>query len=182
MELSGSRSASSRRALVAIGLAAVVSAASVVAASLDPMPVADPVVLGLDQQAPPQQPAQPDPMAFTDADRLFVYFQIAPEQSADFELVLKKMKEGLTASTKPERQQQNQSLKVIKLADMQQGNWMYVFILDPVVKGVTYDPFKILNESMPADDVRQLYDKVLPGLKGISRAGFTEIFSSGGMN
>jgi len=182
MELSGSRSVWSRRAIVALGLAAVVSAASVVAASVESKPVADAVGLGLDQQQPPPQPAQPDPMAFNDADRLFVYFQIAPEQSADFELVLKKMKEALVASAKPERQQQNKGLRVIKLNDMQQGNWMYIFVLDPVVKDVTYDPFKILTESLPAADVTQLYEKVLPGLKGISRAAYTEIVSSGGMN
>jgi hypothetical protein len=181
MELLGALSAWRRRALIAASVAAVVSAASV-AARPDSGPGAAPIVIGLDQDPAPQPAPQEDPMTFNDADRLFVYFQIAPEQSADFELVLKKMKESLVASTKPERQQQNGTLKVIKLNDQQQGNWMYVFILDPVVKGASYDPFKILGESMPAADVSQLYEKVLPGLKGISRAGFTPIFSMGAMN
>ena len=55
------------------------------------------------------------------------------------------------------------------------------FVLDPVVKGITYDPFKILGEALPADDVRQLFESVQPGLKGISRAAYTEI-AGGGMN
>jgi hypothetical protein len=171
MKLSGAFVAWIRRAGVALSLAAVVTAASVVAAGPDYRPVS----IGLDQE-------QPDGMTFNDADRLFVYFQIAPEQSSDFELVLAKMKEALTASTKPERQQQAKGLKVIKLNDLQGGNVMYVFVLDPVVKGVTYDPFKILGEALPADDVRQLYEKVSPGLKGISRAAFTNVMNMGGMN
>lgn len=169
MERSGALSAWARRGAFVVGLAALVSAVSVVAAS----PAATPIEIGLDQE-------QPDGMTFNDADRLFVYFQIAPAQSADFELVLTKMKEALTASAKPERQQQAKSLKVIKLNDLQGGNTMYVFVLDPVVKGVTYDPFKILGEALPADDVRQLFEKVQPGLKGISRAAFTQIFAAGG--
>jgi len=168
MKLSGAFSAWRRHGLAVVGLAAFVSAASVVAAGADYRSVAEPVAIGLDQE-------QPDGMTFTDADRLFVYFQIAPEQAKDFELVLTKMKEALSSSTKPERQQQGKSLRVIKLNDMQGGNWMYVFVLDPVVKGVTYDPFKILGEALPADDVRQLFEKVQPGLKGISRAAYTEI-------
>jgi len=173
MELSGSQLAWSRRVLAVAGLAAVVSAASLVAVGPDRM-AADPVALALNQ-------AQPDGMTFNDADRLFVYFQIAPEQGSDFELVLTKMKEALTGSAKPERQAQAKGLKVIKMTDLQAGALMYVFQLDPVVKDVSYDPFKILGESLPADDVRQLYEKVQPGLKGISRAAYTEVVR-GGMN
>lgn len=173
MELSGSQWAWSRRVLAAAGLAAVVSAASVVAVGPDRL-AGDPVALSLDQE-------QPDGMTFNDADRLFVYFQIATEQATDFELVLTKMREALTSSAKPERQAQAKSMKVIKMTDLQGGALMYVLQLDPVVKGVSYDPFKILGESLPADDVRQLYEKVQPGLKGISRAAYTEV-SRGGMN
>ena len=170
MERSGALSAWARRGVFVLGSAALVSAVSVMAAGRD----ATPIAIGLDQEQ------QPDGMTFNDADRLFVYFQIAPAQAADFELVLTKMKEALAASTKPERQQQAKSLSVIKLNDLQGGNTMYVFVLDPVVKGVTYDPFKILGEALPADDVRQLFEKVSPGLKGISRAAFTQIFGAGG--
>jgi hypothetical protein len=174
MKLSGAFSAWNRRVLAVVGSAAVVFAASVVAAGADYRTVAEPVAIGLDQE-------QPDGMTFNDADRLFVYFQIAPEQAKDFELVIAKMKEALASSTKPERQAQAKGLRVIKLNDMQGGNWMYVFVLDPVVKGITYDPFKILGEALPADDVRQLFESVQPGLKGISRAAYTEI-AGGGMN
>ncbi len=173
MELSGSQWAWSRRVLAVAGFAAVVSAASVVAVGPDRL-TADPVALALES-------AQPDGMTFNDVDRLFVYFQVAPEQGSDFELVLTKMREALTASAKPERQAQARSMKVIKMTDLQGGALMYVLQLDPVVKDVSYDPFMILGESLPADDVRQLYEKVQPGLKGISRAGYSEV-SRGGMN
>jgi hypothetical protein len=159
-----------------MGVAAVVTAATATAA--DPRSATGPMDLGLGQEA--QQP--PDQMTFNDADKLFLYFSIAPEQSTVFEEVLQKMKDALLASTKPERQQQSQHMQVLKLNDLQAGNVLYIFVLDQVVKGVSYDPFKILGESLPADQVRGLYDKVLPGLKGISRAAFTEVLPRRSMN
>ena len=125
---------------------------------------------------------QPDPMAFN-ADRLFVYFQVAPETTSDFELVMDKVKAALTGSDDPQRRQQASGWNIVKLdAPQADGSIMYIFILDPVAKGVSYDPFKILGDALPAGEVRELYDKVGPGVRGISTAPFSALMQMGGMN
>jgi hypothetical protein len=173
MKLSGFLSAFGRRAWVAVGLAVVVSAVSVVGAY-------GPAVASV--ASLPVVQDQPDPMTFN-ADRLFVYFQVAPEVSRDFELVMNKIKTALAGSDDPERRRQASGWDVVKLdAPQADGNIMYIFILDPVAKGVSYDPFKILGDALPAGEVRELYDTVGPGVKGISTAPFSNLISMGGMD
>jgi hypothetical protein len=167
MKLSGFLPVRGRLAWVAGGLAVVLSAAAVVGAA-GPMTSA-----GQDQ---------PDPMAFN-ADRLFVYFQIAPEATSDFELVLNKVKDALAGSDDPTKRQQASGWDVVKLNSPQtDGSIMYIFILDPVAKGVTYDPFKILGDALPAGEVMELYEKVGPNVRGISTAPFTSLMKMGGMD
>lgn len=175
MELSGSLSAWSRRVVAVAGLAAVVTAGSVVAASFDARSTSEPVTLSLHGQE------QPDLMVFQ-SDVQLVYFFIVPTHTQDFEFTMSKVKEVLMKSEKPERQQQAKGMRLFKVGTPGgDGNITYILMLDPVVKGVTYDIFKILGEGMPYDDVKQLYDKLAPGYKGASPTNVMEI-RSGGMN
>jgi hypothetical protein len=173
MELSGSLSAWSRRVAAVAGLAAVVTAGSVVAASFDSRSTSDPVALSLHGQD------QPDHMVFQ-SDVQLVYFFIAPTHTQDFEFTMSKVREVLMKSEKPERQQQARGMRIFKVATPgNDGNISYVLMLDPVVKGLTYDVFKILAEGLPYDDVKQLYDKLQPGYKGASPTNVSEIKSAG---
>jgi hypothetical protein len=159
---------------VALGLMIVAAAVPVRAQQAAPPPQQTP--------PPPQQtpaPPQPDNMVFT-ADKMLVAFSIAESSAADFEAVMEKVKEVLAKSEKPERKQQAAHWKVLRLEAAQNGVLTYFCYIDQVVKGATYDPFKILAEGMPPDEVRKLYEKLSPGLKGINLAPLAKIIDMGG--
>ncbi len=75
---------------------------------------------------------------------------IKPDKTADFEAVIAKLKEALQKSEKPERKQQAASWKVFKSPDPAAGgNVLYVFVIDPAVKGADYTVSTILAEAFP---------------------------------
>jgi pyruvate/2-oxoglutarate dehydrogenase complex dihydrolipoamide acyltransferase (E2) component len=85
---------------------------------------------------------------------------VKPDKGADFEAVMAKLKEALQKSEKPERKQQAQSWKVFKSPDPAAGgNVLYVFIIDPSVKGADYTVSTILAEAFPPAEVNELYKK-----------------------
>jgi hypothetical protein len=82
---------------------------------------------------------------------------IKPDKTADFEAVIAKLKEALQKSEKPERKQQAASWKVFKSPDPAAGgNVLYVFIIEPSIKGADYTVSTILNEAFP-QEVQALY-------------------------
>ena len=93
-------------------------------------------------------PAAADPMKF-DSSIAMVLNEVKPDKVADFEAVWIAIKAGLAASPKPEHQAQAASLKMLKLATpLPAGsNALYIFSIDPVGSGMSYDPVKILFES-----------------------------------
>ena len=83
---------------------------------------------------------------------------IKADKTADFEMVVTKLKEALAKSAKPERKQQAMSWKVFKAAEPGAGgSVLYVFIVDPSVKGADYSVANILAEALPADQVNEIY-------------------------
>jgi len=126
-----------------------------------------------------QAPAQPDPLVFT-SDRMLVIIRVAESASIDFEVTMGKVKEVLAKSDKPERKQQAAHWKLLKATMPQDGVLNYFFVLEEVAKGLSYDPFKILGEALPPEEVKALFDKVGPGLRGISAAPLAPIVSMGG--
>jgi hypothetical protein len=117
------------------------------------------------QAAPAAQPpatpaaaAQAAPTARTFAsDGGMVLNFIKPDKTADFEAVIAKLKEALGKSDKPQRKQQAASWKVFKSPDPAAGgNVLYVFMIDPSVKGADYTVSTILAEAFPAE-VQALY-------------------------
>jgi hypothetical protein len=109
-----------------------------------------------------------------------VIVRVAEASSIDFEVTMGKVKEVLARSDKPERKRQATGWKLVKATDPQDGILNFFFILDRVEKGVSYDPFKILGEALPAEEVRALFEKVGPGLRGISALPLGPIVSMGG--
>jgi len=88
-----------------------------------------------------------------------ILYTIKAASTADFEMVLNKTKEALTKSEKPERKQQAASWKVFKSPDPAAGgNVLYVFVIDPSVKGADYTVSTILAEAFP-QEVNDLYKK-----------------------
>jgi len=77
---------------------------------------------------------------------------IKPDRTADFEAVIAKLREALQKSPKPERRQQAASWKVFKSPEATTGgSVLYVFVMDPAVKGADYTVSTILAEAYPAD-------------------------------
>jgi hypothetical protein len=109
-------------------------------------------------QAAPAAAAQAAPAARLFAsDAGMVLNFIKADKTADFEAVMGKLKEALQKSTKPERKQQAASWKVFKSPDPAQGgNVLYVFMIDPSVKGADYTVSTILAEAFPTE-VQALY-------------------------
>ena len=108
--------------------------------------------------AAPAAAAQAAPTARTFAsDGGMVLNFIKPDKTADFESVIGKLKEALQKSAKPERKQQAASWKVFKSPDPAAGgNVLYVFMIDPSVKGADYTVSTILAEAFPTE-VQALY-------------------------
>ena len=74
-------------------------------------------------------------------------------------MVIGKLKEALQISEEPERKQQAASWKVFKSTDpAESGNVLYVFMIDPSVKGADYTVSTILSEAFPAE-VNALFAK-----------------------
>ncbi len=121
------------------------------AAAASPAPSAAPT-----EQQPAAQPAKPQPRIFG-AEAGMVFNTIKGDKTADFEMVIGKLKEALQKSDKPERKQQAASWKVFK-SDLPVGggNVLYIFIVDPPVKGADYTVSTILSEGFPTE-VQELF-------------------------
>jgi len=111
------------------------------------------------QGAAPAQPAAPanNPFVFPGDGGVILNF-VKADKTADFESVLGKVKEGLAKSEKPERKQQASGWKVFKATEPgPSGAVIYVFVMDPVVKGADYSVGNILVEAFGQTEGQALY-------------------------
>jgi hypothetical protein len=120
-------------------------------------------------QDPAPAPQQPDQYTFT-ADSMLMFIGVAESATADFEGFMAQVKDVLTKSEKPERKQQAESWRLVKIETPQNGVITYALMLEKVVKGTSYDLFRILSEGLPPDKVKEIYDKVGPHIKSLSFA------------
>jgi hypothetical protein len=112
------------------------------------------------QQGQPADQAKPvsQPRNFNNDGGMVLNF-IKPDKTADFEMVMKRLKEALLKSDKPERKQQAAGWKVYKSPDPAGQNVLYVFVIDPAVKGADYQVSNIIAEAFPkeANDILKAY-------------------------
>ena len=159
---------------VVLGFAAA-SAPALHAQQTTPPPTPTP-----QQPTPTPTPTPPDPFMF-DADAAFIFLSVAPEAVADFEAMMAKVKESLGKIDKPERKTQATNWKIIKADAQQNGLTMFIFMLDPVSRGVSYNPWTIMTEAaVPPADVKAFYDKVAPNIKGINMLSYKPLISMSG--
>ena len=84
---------------------------------------------------------------------------IKADKTGDFEATVAKLQEALDKSEKPERKRQAASWKVFRAVEpAANGNVLYVFTIDPAVKGADYTVSAILAEAFP-NDVQSLYKR-----------------------
>ena len=114
-----------------------------------------------------QQPAAPPPASqaqsasvarvFGSNTGLVLNF-IKADKTADFEAVMAKLKEALDKSSDPLRKQQAASWRVYKSAEPAAGGAaLYVYLVDPAVKGADYAVTTILSEAFAADELNALF-------------------------
>jgi hypothetical protein len=139
MELSGSWSASSRRAVVVMGLAAMLFLAPGLNAQ-GQTAAQDPA------QQQQQQAPQPDALKFT-TDNAVVYNFVAPGKAMQFEESWAEIKAKLASSDKQELKDLATSLRMFKVDAPSPEGTVYLFVLEPASKTESYNPIKILYES-----------------------------------
>jgi hypothetical protein len=116
------------------------------------------------EPAAAQQPAGA-PVLPLEGDAVIVTMLIKPDKTADFEAVLNKLKEALAKSEKAERKQQAAGWKVFKSSQMAQGNAVYIFLINPVVKGQEYDLTRLIAEVFPVE-VQEVFAKYKDAFAG----------------
>ena len=131
---------------IVVGLAVAVLSATTVFAQAAPA-------------AAPAQPAAapPNPFIFNSDGGVILNF-VKADKTADFEMVMGKLKEALAKSEKPERKAQAAGWKYFKAGEPgPNGAVIYVFIMDPVAKGAEYSVGNILVEVLGATEGQALY-------------------------
>jgi hypothetical protein len=161
--VSGFRSATGRRTLIAIGVAASLCAAS----TLKAHPAQDPAAPAA---AAPAQTA-PDPLKLNTEFALIIN-QIKSEKAADFESAWTTIKGKLSSSAKPELKELGDGLKIYKVDTPPVAGQpvVYIFHLQPPSKTQSYDPTKILYYSGAFPDRPEadaLYAKIKDAYQGI---------------
>jgi hypothetical protein len=112
---------------------------------------AAPVFAQATPAAAPAQAAAPNPFVFPGDGGVILNF-VKADKTADFEMVLGKVKEALAKSEKPERKQQATGWKVFKASEAgPNGAVIYVFVMEPVIKGGDYSVGQILVEGFGAE-------------------------------
>ncbi len=138
--------AQGRHVLSALGLVVgVLSASSLHAGQAAPAPAA---------QATPA----PTTRLFPNDGGMVLNF-IKADRTADFEMVMAKLKEALGKSEKPERKEQAKGWKVFKSPDPAGANVLYVYIIDPAVKGADYQVSTIISEGFTGAEVNDILKK-----------------------
>jgi len=125
------------------------------------------------QAAPAQQaPAAPAQAAPAPQARVFtgeiglMFNVIKPDKTADFEMVMGKLKEAFAKSDDPVHKQMAQGWRVIKNPEpIQGGNYLYVFLIDPVVKDADYTVSRVLAKAFPAEvqEIFKVYSACFAG-------------------
>lgn len=135
------------------------------------------------QQPAAAQPAQPaGPMLPLSSDAGLILFTVKSDLAADFEAYMTKVKEALAKSTKPEYKQMAAGWKMFKgLEGAEPGRVLYVAVIDPAVKGVDYDPLKILKEVDPTVDAT-MRPKIIAAVEGVNKLNLQTSMKMGGSN
>jgi hypothetical protein len=100
---------------------------------------------------PPPAAAAANPFVFPGDGGVILNF-VKADKTADFEMVLGKLKEALAKSEKPERKEQAAGWSIFKATEPgPNGAAIYVFVMNPVAKGAEYSVGNILVEGFGAE-------------------------------
>jgi hypothetical protein len=124
-------------------------------------PVAPPAPVVTTPVTPGTSVVAPPPLGRVFASENGIIFNaIKPDKVMDFETVIAKLRAALANSKDAVRQQQGWGWKIYKATEPGPNNSvLYVFIMDPAVKGADYGVAKILSEAYPTEitDLYRMY-------------------------
>lgn len=103
-------------------------------------------------QQPPAQPAAPKVGFKTNAGILLV--QVKPDQTATFEEMMGKIKNGVGSSSDPAVKAQAGSWKWYKASEPANGNVLYLVMIEPATPGTEYQFLEVLNKTLTDDQKR----------------------------
>jgi hypothetical protein len=163
---------------MAVGLAAVLSTASLAQAQQAPAQQAPA------QQAPAQQPPaqqQPAPAPPADAfkfatDAALIIWIIKPASAADFESVWSTIRGKLATAENAEFKTLGDSMRVYK-GDATPEGVTYFFTMDPVSKNLTYNPTFLLYETKLFERAQadELFKKLSESIAQIRPVGMSRM-------
>lgn len=126
---------------------------------------AAPLAFGRVQTSAGQAPSQPGQTGQAaqglvfGADAGVVFNVIRADKTADFEMVMSRVKDALQKSDNPVRKQQAAGWKVFRAQEPDaKGNVLYVYVIDPAVKDADYTVSRILAEVFPTE-AQELWPK-----------------------
>jgi hypothetical protein len=123
------------------------------------------------QQQQQESPDPAKPLLTISGDAALITVLIKPDKTAEFELVLAKLKEALRNNPKAQRKAQAAGWKIFKSTQPAQGNAVYIMRIDPVVKGEEYDITRLIAEVFPVE-VQEIFPKYKDAFAG---RGITEL-------
>lgn len=129
--------------------------------------------------APQTTPPPPQTRVFT-GDVGLMFNVIKADKTADFEMVIGKLKEAMAKSENPVRKQQAAGWRVFKQSEpMPNGSILYIFLIDPVAKEADYTVSRILAEVFPTEvqDLFKLYSEAYAG--GVTMANYQLVVDLG---
>ncbi len=112
------------------------------------------------------------PVLTLEAPAALITVLIKPDKTADFEMVLARLREALRKSDKPVRRQQADGWFVYKGAQPVQGNAVYIMRIEPVVAGEEYDISRLIAEVFPTE-VQDIFEKYRDAFAGRAIAAMT---------
>jgi len=127
--------------------------------------VASVLMLGGVAGAGPARQEADKPVLTLDGPAALITVLIKPDKTADFEMVLARLREALQKSDKPVRRQQADGWFIYKGAQPVQGNAVYIMRIEPVVAGEEYDISRLIAEVFPTE-VQDIFAKYRDAFAG----------------
>lgn len=147
-----------------------------------PSPATQPQTGSTGQQGQPATQAQTPQGRVFGSDAGMIFNQIKPDKAADFEMVIGRLREALQKSENPVRRQQAEGWRVFKSVEPgPNGSLLYIFWVNPAVKGEDYTVSKILAEAFP-QEAQQLYQTYVGAYAGGQNLVNLELVASLGSN
>jgi hypothetical protein len=149
------------------------AAAQVSTQTATPPPATPPAQATPTPAATPAPTGPPADYLFTTAAGMLL-FHVDPAKTAEFDVVVGRLIEAFKATKSQSRQLQAANWKIYKSAEKTPDSILYVFLFDPAIEKMSYDPLLYLAEVAPAE-VQPLFERMKTAVLRVERLGLTKV-------